>query len=70
MTKKCEVCQMRESVWYGQQMEGPNEKLSYAAPGWHYRGFAIHPMCDECWQILHNLTATQIADIIKQNKES
>jgi hypothetical protein len=67
MCKKCIVCG-QPAVWYGQQMDGPNEKLTFTAPGYHYRGFKIHPVCDSCWQFGWSWTALEWADAVNKGE--
>lgn len=64
MTKKCIICN-QEAFWYGQQMEGVNLPLTFTRPGYHYRGFAIHPVCDRCWQFGWKWTAKEWANAVK-----
>ncbi|HUT15487.1 MAG TPA: hypothetical protein VMY98_04505 [Anaerolineae bacterium] len=47
--RKCRVCKEREAEWSWQPF-GPAESSAetFATPGWHYRGFAVIPICDDC----------------------
>ncbi len=46
---KCRVCKEREAEWSWQPF-GPAEdsRETFTVPGWHYRGFAVIPVCDQC----------------------
>lgn len=44
--KRCVSCkQEADYIW---QPFGPGEIMIFAAPGFHYRGFAALPLCDAC----------------------
>lgn len=46
---KCRICGAR-SDWswqpFGPDAEAP--RAGFTAPGWHYRGFPIVPVCESC----------------------
>jgi len=45
---KCQVCKVNQAEWAWQPF-GPGESvLSFTAIGWHYRGFPVVKVCDEC----------------------
>lgn len=48
---KCRICKNEEALWSWQPL-GPAEdsRETFTAPGFHYRGFPVIPVCDDCKQ--------------------
>jgi len=46
---KCRICKEREAEWSWQPL-GPSDRPreTFTVPGWHYRGFAVIPVCEGC----------------------
>lgn len=44
---KCVSCKINEAEWAFQPF-GPDEKFSVSLLGWHYRGFAVIKLCNDC----------------------
>ena len=45
--RKCKRCKVNEAVWAWQ----PDLEAFYTL-GWHQRGFAVIPVCDNCREAL------------------
>lgn len=45
---KCQVCKQNEAIWAMQYMDGPDKPPVFMCPGWHYRGWKVTKVCDEC----------------------
>jgi len=41
----CQICKKEPVTWYVQDIAG---ELTASLPGWHYRGFHITKVCDQC----------------------
>lgn len=59
---KCQICKSQRVIWYGQAMNGANGKLTFTAPGSHYRGFGIIKVCDSCKTENEGLSAIEVAN--------
>lgn len=58
---KCQLCRKNEAVWSMQYIA--EDKPTFAVPGWHYRGFKVTKVCDECQKVIEEkgYTADQVA---------
>jgi len=48
--RKCQLCRQRPAVHAMQYMDGPNKPPTFVRPGYHYRGWKVTKVCDECKQ--------------------